>query len=250
MKILRSIFSVLDQGPRNAIYNLFSLSKYWHQEGLKASLAGMFPWKSLTIGPLPCEGRLLTLLCNLANSRVSLWKIYYAWKKKSLFINSTGTLGKCISLGFFGPMDLYRCELSQTTRKFPSKNTSKKAKNDLFLHIKRTCQFDLLTAQNGLILSKSDLLTVNWVSFAELTCPLMVLNSHFSPRKHSKNGQKSTFLEHHQNHSETLSDGPKWSYHIEKWSSRISLRFLEIFMRKMVKNWLFRSTAVGCQKVS
>ena len=88
-------------------------------------------------------------------------------------------------------------------------------------------------------------LTVNWVSFSELTCPLMVLKGHFSPRKHSKNGQKSTFLEHHQNHSETLSDGPKWSYQIKRWSLYISLRFLEIFLRKMVQSWLFRSTAVG-----
>ena len=73
----------------------------------------------------------------------------------------------------------------------------------------------------------------------------MVLNGHFSSRKHSKNGPKSTFFVHHQNHSETLSDGPKWSCHIKKWSLYISLRFLEIFLRKMVQSWLFRSTAVG-----
>ena len=94
----------------------------------------------------------------------------------------------------------------------------------------------------------------NFVKNGSLDCQLSVIWWTCLPPDGSegsffikKTQSKSTFFVHHQNHSETLSDGPKWSYQIKRWSLYISLRFLEIFVRKMVKNWLFRSPAVGCQ---
>ena len=51
----------------------------------------------------------------------------------------------------------------------------KMVKKWLFLDISETTQKVSWMSQKGLILSKMDPLIVNWVSFAELTCPLMVL---------------------------------------------------------------------------
>ena len=111
----------------------------------------------------------------------------------------------------------------------------------LFLYISETTQKVSWVSQKGLILSKSDPWLSTECHSVNLPAPLWFWMVIF----HQENTQKLTFFVHHQNHSETLSDGPKWSCHIKKWSLYISLRFLEIFLRKMVQSWLFRSTAVG-----
>ena len=58
-------------------------------------------------------------------------EIDYALKKKSLFISSIGTLGKYISLGFFGPTDLYRCELLSPVQGNTGKNVEKSGESTM-----------------------------------------------------------------------------------------------------------------------